>query len=194
MKMRTVIVGAVMALSATAAAASAQAAELVTNGGFETGSFSGWDLSGNAGNTGVTTSAAISGTYGALLGPVGSDGILTQSITTVPGSHYTFSFDLLNEGGTPNGFIASFNNNVLLSIINTAAFGPAHYSYDVVAGGPSSQIKFSYFQNPAYFHLDNVSLQGTGGAVPEPATWATMILGLGMVGALMRRRRLAAVA
>ena len=26
-------------------------------------------------------------------------------------------------------------------------------------------------------------------AVPEPTTWATMILGLGMIGALMRRRR-----
>ena len=30
---------------------------------------------------------------------------------------------------------------------------------------------------------------GTGGAVPEPATWAMMIMGFGGVGSLMRRRR-----
>jgi hypothetical protein len=30
---------------------------------------------------------------------------------------------------------------------------------------------------------------GTPGAVPEPSTWAMMILGFGMVGASMRRRR-----
>lgn len=34
----------------------------------------------------------------------------------------------------------------------------------------------------------------TVGAVPEPATWATMILGFGMIGAATRRRRLPALA
>jgi len=40
--------------------------------------------------------------------------------------------------------------------------------------------------------LDDVRLTATSevsGAVPEPATWATMIGGLGMVGATARRRR-----
>ncbi|MEO6715907.1 MAG: PEPxxWA-CTERM sorting domain-containing protein [Novosphingobium sp.] len=32
-----------------------------------------------------------------------------------------------------------------------------------------------------------------GGAVPEPATWAMMLLGIGMVGASMRRRQKVAV-
>lgn len=35
---------------------------------------------------------------------------------------------------------------------------------------------------------------GGGGVVPEPATWAMMITGFGMVGAAMRRRRVARVA
>lgn len=41
--------------------------------------------------------------------------------------------------------------------------------------------------------LDNVSLSmasaPVGGAVPEPATWGMMILGFGVVGGAMRRRR-----
>jgi hypothetical protein len=34
---------------------------------------------------------------------------------------------------------------------------------------------------------------GTPGAVPEPATWAMLILGMGFVGGMMRRRRMIAV-
>lgn len=42
--------------------------------------------------------------------------------------------------------------------------------------------------------LDNVSLDVTGGGVPEPASWAMMILGFGMAGAVMRQRRSVAAA
>ena len=42
-------------------------------------------------------------------------------------------------------------------------------------------------QNAADFALDSIAFD----AVPEPATWAMMILGFGGVGALMRRRRTA---
>ncbi|MBU1377841.1 MAG: PEPxxWA-CTERM sorting domain-containing protein [Alphaproteobacteria bacterium] len=37
----------------------------------------------------------------------------------------------------------------------------------------------------------NLVVVPPGGAVPEPSTWAMMVLGLGGVGALMRRRRMA---
>lgn len=40
-------------------------------------------------------------------------------------------------------------------------------------------------------YLDSINLKGT--AVPEPATWAMMILGMGAAGAMLRRRRQAAV-
>ncbi|MBT9472342.1 MAG: PEPxxWA-CTERM sorting domain-containing protein [Phenylobacterium sp.] len=36
--------------------------------------------------------------------------------------------------------------------------------------------------------LDNVSI-GVSSAVPEPATWAMMIMGFGLVGSAMRRRQ-----
>ena len=39
--------------------------------------------------------------------------------------------------------------------------------------------------------LDALAVGGPMGAIPEPATWAMMILGFGFVGAAARRRRLA---
>lgn len=50
-----------------------------------------------------------------------------------------------------------------------------------IAFGPGGQRT-----NSVSFALDNLTI---GNAVPEPATWAMMILGLGMVGAAARRRR-----
>jgi hypothetical protein len=41
--------------------------------------------------------------------------------------------------------------------------------------------------------LDNVNLSIAPGAVPEPATWMMMILGFGIVGAAMRRRKATAL-
>ena len=39
--------------------------------------------------------------------------------------------------------------------------------------------------------LDNVLITSSSAAVPEPATWAMMIAGFGLVGGMMRRRTLA---
>ncbi len=44
--------------------------------------------------------------------------------------------------------------------------------------------------NPA-FEFDNIGV--TIGAVPEPASWAMLIAGFGLVGALLRRRRASSV-
>src|SRR5262249_25131594 len=54
------------------------AAGNLVNGGFETGDFTGWDLSGNTGFTGVSAINPHSGTYAAFLGPIGSLGFLCQ--------------------------------------------------------------------------------------------------------------------
>lgn len=57
---------------------------LITNGGFETGSFTGWEHFGNTNSTSVTTSASYvnSGTYGVQIGPVITNGVLAQIVPT----------------------------------------------------------------------------------------------------------------
>lgn len=42
--------------------------------------------------------------------------------------------------------------------------------------------------------LDNIAIGGISGAVPEPASWALVILGLGGAGTALRRRRAMVVA
>lgn len=44
---------------------------------------------------------------------------------------------------------------------------------------------------PDHVAVSIYGFAGRGGAVPEPATWAMLILGLGMAGATLRRRRAA---
>ena len=52
------------------------------------------------------------------------------------------------------------------------------------AGELFTSVTFSSTGNS--FEVDNLAV---GGAVPEPATWAMMIVGFGLVGGAMRRSR-----
>jgi hypothetical protein len=183
--------GKFLAMSALAAAvalaAPASATQLVTNGGFETGDLSGWTLTGNTSFTGVDN-IAHSGTNAAFFGQVDATGSLSQTLGTVTGQMYTISFWLQNEGGTPSSFTASFGGDVLTSLSDPAAFNYTFYTFDLTASSNSTLLSFTFQQNPAYFHLDDVSVEDVS-SVPEPATWAMMILGLGAAGVTLRRRK-----
>ena len=76
---------------------------VVINGNFASGSFSGWTLGGNYTSTSfgpeifIDTDAEGGTTYAAGMGSVGSDGTLSQTIATTAGQTYTLSFWLQNE-------------------------------------------------------------------------------------------------
>ena len=55
--------------------------------------------------------------------------------------------------------------------------------------GSYSVNKVEFFSAGNAFEFDAIAGALRGGAVPEPATWAMMILGFGAVGAILRRRR-----
>lgn len=101
---------------------------------------------------------------------------LTSLGTAFGGSIFNFA-----SGGV-NGFqLRGINTSLGLDPLNPLAFVTG-LTFDVGTG----VTNISMTQTP--YSVD------TGGAVPEPATWAMMILGLGAIGAVMRSRRRAALA
>lgn len=171
----------------TGMAVSVHAQNLVANPGFETGDFTGWTLGGNTADSFVTNALPHSGIYAATLGPVGSDGLLSQTLPTTIGQSYTIDFFLDNDsGGGPNDFTAAFGG-VSFTLTNAAQFDYTEFSFPVVATSTSSQLQFSFRNDPGFFYLDDVSVSA---AVPEPSTFALLsVIGVGVLGWRQWRRR-----
>lgn len=168
---------------------------LLTNGSFETGDFTGWTQGGNTGYTGVTTVsgdfgyAAEDGTYFAYLGPEGSDGTLSQTFADTVGQSYLFSFWYNANGTSPSDFGASWDGIPLLSLTNWDTGGSwSNFGY-LVTGTGSDTIQFNFRNDPDYDALDNASVSGVS-PIPEPSSFLLMGSGLiGLAGAIRRKFR-----
>ncbi len=196
--------GGVLALAgitlAALAAAPAQAAgpNLVTNGDFEDGSFFGFTQSGNTTDTSVATTGGggyvpHSGKDFALLGPVGSDGMLSQTITTTLGHQYQVGFFLDNSGLPANDFSASFGGTTGFSQAPFAQTnGYVNESFTVTATGTSEPLVFSFRDDPNALALDDISVVDvTPPAVPEASTTVSfgLLLALGLGGLVAAKRK-----
>lgn len=185
------------AAAAAIVAASPAAAQQVTNGSFETGDFSGWSVAnGNATYVepaGFDSYPAQQGAYFAALGNVNAVATISQTLATAAGQAYTLSYYLASNGSS-SYFNASWNGHIITgSELNTPAAQPYTLYQFTVTGTGSDTLAFNEQDNPSYLALDNVSL-AVAGAVPEPATWAMMLLGFGAIGFAMRRRQSQALA
>lgn len=168
---------------AAGVAGGAQALNIVNNGSFETGDFSGWTQMGNTGFNGVSCpGGAPQGSCYGFFGPVGSDGGISQSLSTVAGNKYVITFSLSTDGGTPSDFSATFGGTTLTSLINPAASAFHTLTFVVNATGANTLLSFNFRNDPGFTNLDAVSV-----SVPEPASLA--LLGIALGGLAFSRRR-----
>lgn len=171
-------VSAVLSLTGSTTSAASLSGSTLTQGGID-GSFSitttspvtigGFSFSGNL----------LSGTFtGAeIVGPTNSSGAGTTSLqdSFTTGSDVTFTTDLLpfelQLGSSTSG--------------NGFSFGATSVSLLSLNGSSPDSFSGTFGGNFA----TTVSTGGGGSGVPEPASWALMLLGVGAIGGVMRRSR-----
>lgn len=201
--LRSSMCGLVLAATAQFAVASPQ---LVINGNFETGNFAGWSQSGFTSEQTISA-LNLGGMPGTGLvfsdGAYGSNGYLSQSIATDAGTVYTLQFDLKrwDRGERQAGeFITNyaevmFGGATVFSETDTSSDW-MHFSFDTLAGiGGAQTLRIGSRDEYDYVQWDNFSLTAKevtvdppdDNQVPEPASIAMLLLGLGVLGFTRRK-------
>ena len=116
------------------------------------------------------------------------------SFQTITGLNGQTSIDF-----TQNPFNTKLNGMTLIGVHYGAGKGSPSDVAGNVRSDKSDSTAFYYFDagknldkiNLSFDASSNLTLFSTGmaGGVPEPATWAMMIIGFGAIGASMRRRK-----
>lgn len=162
-------------------------ASLVTNGGFETGDFSGWTETGDTAFNGVQCPGADDSVYAgacsAYFGPFLSVGGIEQTVNVgSAGLTWNLSFAFQPDGGDPTSFTVLFDGQTLLSLSNPAADGFTRYQFSGITTAPDMTLAFNFVDPFGFLFLDAVSL-----TVPEPAT--TGLVAAALAGLVFSRRR-----
>lgn len=172
------------------------AAGLVGNGGFETGDFTDWTVSGAAftcgsPTPGISTNGPHSGTYSACFGNPDSLTFISQVLATVPGQEYEVSFWYAQQ---PPADIRSneaeviWGGTTVINAFNVPVTPWTFAAFEVTASGASTQITFGFDNGPGWFALDDVSVD----AVPEPCAAVLCGIGFALLAAFRGLRRKAA--
>lgn len=200
---------ALFAIGATAAQAANQPIDLsgasggtviVAPGASFAQTFAGQTVSG----TGVTGSPtgplalAPSGTidvamWDPFVSPV-SNSLLSQPGNSAPlsilfdtlANSFTFTMGSSSAGSTVN--IGAYDAFGILTGSMTLTMGDGYNIYTLTGLGTFKGLTFSNDNDPSGVRFQNMSYNSVGG-VPEPATWAMMLIGFGAIGLSIRAPR-----
>lgn len=138
------------------------------------------------------SAGATSANFAALGGALVSD-TLNLDFSNPGTSFYHELNESLGGNLITNGGVNSYDVFVSFSIFSAMNGHPANVYMDFL-----NTATFGIAADPGVTYTSQSGLLGSditpAGVVPEPATWALMILGFGAVGATVRRRRAIALA
>jgi hypothetical protein len=113
-----------------------------------------------------------------------------QALATTSGQTYNLSFFVGESEGPPSEFSVFWNGNLIADVVNPAnsTFPGPFVMFDysgLPATGDSTVLQIHGAQFFGHIYFDDVSVS----AVPEPSTWAMMLIGFAGLGFVAYRRK-----
>lgn len=190
---------AVASLSIALATSAKAATNLVQNPGFELGTGNGWSNNpgwgvGPGGYGLVPEDGNLIATNGCSPNPTLPCEI-SQVLPTLTGQTYKLTFGF-NPGAGEDQFAGYDYVRLQVEwdgvVIDDLGGGPLgwtdHTITGLVASSDATSLTFRGYA-AVMSGIDNVSVTESSAAIPEPASWALMITGFGLAGAVLRQRR-----
>ncbi|MES2538090.1 MAG: PEP-CTERM sorting domain-containing protein [Pseudomonadota bacterium] len=181
--LKNIVTTALLLLSVSAVTAHAN---LIQNGGFEEGDFTGWTHSGNLDHTEVRPAHKHDGSLGAMLGAIDQDGFLSQALPTLIGQKYELTYWLYSDGKAASHFSTTVGGSVFFDQSGIPFQTYTEYTFDFIASSTSTMLQFGFFNTLGFLGLDDISVVAVN-AIPEPET--TGLLALGLMAVVLSRRR-----
>lgn len=142
---------------------------IVQNGGFETGDFTGWTLTGNTvvsnySENAVATAFDVSGivhsgNFGVRLGERGTTATLAQTVTTLTNQLYLISCWLANpQAGSGQIFKVKWNGTNFINLTNPPAITWSNVHFVASARHTNTVLQVAARNDANYFGFDDVSV------------------------------------